>query len=227
MYLGSNHNPALDCLDFKPLYDQWIPLAAPYFFSKQIYDDTLNNEMMACLSNCLDSYIEKSKNSRIDKKLMGWKGPRSMYLLPLFHDYFSDVKFIHLVRDGRDMALSKNQNQLSLYGDLLLGDQASSLCQAEKSILLWSTINTAVSEFGNKHLKSNYLIIHYEDLVSDTIKTLSKISSFSNLNSDALDGVSDVFSPSKGMGRWKGLPQTNINRLVDTGHKGLYFYNYL
>ena len=36
----------------------------------------------------------------------GWKEPRSIYLLPFFHRHLPALRFLHVVRDGRDMALS-------------------------------------------------------------------------------------------------------------------------
>src|SRR5438445_13883106 len=42
----------------------------------------------------------------------GWKAPRSIYLLSFLSAQFPQLKFIHVLRDGRDMALSPNQNQL-------------------------------------------------------------------------------------------------------------------
>ena len=40
----------------------------------------------------------------------GWKEPRSIYLLSFLHRHLPALRFLHVVRDGRDMALSKNQN---------------------------------------------------------------------------------------------------------------------
>ena len=53
-------------------------------------------------------------------KIGDGKNPRSMFLLPFFDSYFPALKFIHIVRDGRDMAYSKNQNQLHKHGSTLL-----------------------------------------------------------------------------------------------------------
>ena len=47
----------------------------------------------------------------------GWKEPRSIYLLPFFHQQLPALRFLHVVRDGRDMALSANQNQLRKHGN--------------------------------------------------------------------------------------------------------------
>ena len=42
----------------------------------------------------------------------GWKEPRSIYLVPFLDAAMPSLRFLHFVRDGRDMAFSENQNQL-------------------------------------------------------------------------------------------------------------------
>lgn len=53
----------------------------------------------------------------------GWKSPRSLYYLPLFHHMLGgNFKIIHVVRDGRDVALGDNQAQFNgLCEDILVG----------------------------------------------------------------------------------------------------------
>ena len=42
----------------------------------------------------------------------GWKSPRSIYYLPYYKAVLGDAfRFIHVVRDGRDVALGDNQMQ--------------------------------------------------------------------------------------------------------------------
>src|SRR5207302_1402312 len=35
----------------------------------------------------------------------GWKNPRSMWLIPFLADRFPEMKFVHVIRDARDMML--------------------------------------------------------------------------------------------------------------------------
>lgn len=44
--------------------------------------------------------------------LWGWKGPRSVYFLPFYQAVFGDhFRFLHVLRDGRDVAYGDNQMQ--------------------------------------------------------------------------------------------------------------------
>src|SRR5438128_2372897 len=54
----------------------------------------------------------------------GWKEPRSIFLLPFLDECLPSLRYLHVVRDGRDMALSENQNQLRKHGGAFLGRPA-------------------------------------------------------------------------------------------------------
>ncbi len=54
------------------------------------------------------------------KQAWGWKAPRSIFLLPFLHIRMQGLTVVHLVRDGRDMPYSRNQNQLHKHGRSVL-----------------------------------------------------------------------------------------------------------
>ncbi len=71
---------------------------------------------------------------------------------------FPDLKFIHVVRDGRDMALSSNQNQLRKHGGAILTwNERFFRSKPERSLLLWARVNLHAAEFGESNLRENYL----------------------------------------------------------------------
>ena len=81
----------------------------------------------------------------------GWKEPRSIYLLPFLHRHLPSLRFLHVVRDGRDMALSANQNQLRKHGDAAA--IPADLSPPERSIALWSWVNLTAARYGEEHLR--------------------------------------------------------------------------
>ncbi|HUD90836.1 sulfotransferase [Sphingobium sp.] len=50
----------------------------------------------------------------------GWKEPNSHILIDRMFDLRPDLRYIHVLRNPLDMALSRNQNQLNLWGPVLL-----------------------------------------------------------------------------------------------------------
>src|SRR5205085_4800091 len=87
----------------------------------------------------------------------GWKEPRSIYLLPLLDEELPGLRFLHLVRDGRDMAYSENQVQLRKHGDALLGEDDDGASAALRSILLWQDVNVRAADYGEERLGPRYL----------------------------------------------------------------------
>ena len=61
------------------------------------------------------------QHAEADGRPWGWKEPRSVYLLPFLAAELPGLRFLHVVRDGRDMAFSENQVQLRKHGDAVLG----------------------------------------------------------------------------------------------------------
>jgi hypothetical protein len=51
----------------------------------------------------------------------GWKEPNSHFFVPYLKSRIPELRYIHVVRHGLDMAFSKNQNQLAFWGERLLG----------------------------------------------------------------------------------------------------------
>ena len=83
----------------------------------------------------------------------GWKEPRSIYLISFFDTVMPGFRFLHFMRDGRDMAFSENQQQLKKHGDAVLSGIPRRKKQL-RSIALWSTMNTQAADFGERHMRA-------------------------------------------------------------------------
>ena len=81
----------------------------------------------------------------------GWKAPPSIFLLPFFSRALPGLRFVHMLRDGRDMAYSRNQRQLDRYGEILLGDGVEFDSPAG-SIAVWTQANLAAARFGEEQM---------------------------------------------------------------------------
>jgi hypothetical protein len=88
------------------------------------------------------------------------------------------LRFLHFLRDGRDIAFSKNQNQLNWHGRAVLGDELEKARTATRSLALWNRVNLAAAEYGERHLGPRYLRVRFEDLCSDPRVTVESIFEF-------------------------------------------------
>lgn len=229
VYLGNNHNRALDCLDFKPFYDHHVPDILSELYSSQPVSDSEKSEfesLRKLFCECFDNYIE-GLDHRDLHSAWGWKGPRSMFFLPFFDSIFPKMKFIHVVRDGRDMAYSLNQNQLHLYGDLSLDQKDIRRAQPIKAIALWEKVNISVSKYAINHLRERYMCIKYEDLVFDSENTLKKLADFLEIEAAALQAYKGLLKASSRSGSWREEEPDEVNEVVKRGSEGLYYFGYL
>jgi hypothetical protein len=103
---------------------------------------------------------------RFGKPRWGDKTPLYVHRMELIHGLLPEARFIHLIRDGRDVALSTR--------DLWFGPDS-----IEEAAQRWRSL---IEEARRRSRKlPHYLEIRYEDLVSSTEATLREICDFVDL----------------------------------------------
>lgn len=179
------------------------------------------------MKQCLDNYIEKE----IKTEPFGWKMGMSVFLLPLVLDTFPQAKVIHLIRDGRDVMLSRLEarfggnnllnplNQLLVFGQThvthfaghQLTPETIATYRNELEILHWVT---AVS-YGlqGRQYPDRYLEIKYETLCQEPIATCALLFDFlqqpflaetKSWLTQAVHGVR--------IGKWRSLPAAQLEK---------------
>ncbi len=104
--------------------------------------------------------------ARHGKKRGGDKTPPNAYYMVLIQEVVPEAHFLHIIRDGRDVALSVK--------DLSFGPNTIEDAAAWWSMLLWRAR-------GQVESLRNYFEVRYEDLVLDTETTLRDICVFLDL----------------------------------------------
>lgn len=193
VYIGDDLNKYEDSLRFGAFSDRWINA-----FVGSNGDTELRARMTADLESVLDEHLAGREN---DAK-WGWKEPRSIYLVPFFRDAMPSLRFLHFVRDGRDMALSKNQQQLMKHGSAVLPRAGWLTRDRERSIDLWARVNTMAADFGERELGDRYRRVRFEDLCAEPTETIRSILDFFGLAGDAAVLSSEV-RPPESLGRWR------------------------
>ena len=97
----------------------------------------------------------------------GWKEPNSHIYLNELSAHYPGMKYIHVIRNGLDMAYSSNQAQLHNWGDLFgiaLTPSTSSRQRAQKSLEFWIRANAQAMERGRNLLGERFLLVNYDDL---------------------------------------------------------------
>ena len=88
------------------------------------------------------------------------------------------MKYIHVVRNGLDMAYSDNQNQLRLWGAHFIG--ANHEVTPHFSLKYWHRVHRRVLDLCES-MGSRFLFLNYDNLCLDPIDGMKKIVEFLGL----------------------------------------------
>src|SRR5947209_9883072 len=223
--LGHNLNEAEDALEFYSFHEQWINP----FVSAQRRGQSLSKPDSAKMEADFQAAVERhcSLDARTGGR-WGWKAPRSVYLLPFLRQQFADLKFIHVLRDGRDMVLSPNQNQLRKHGAAVLpGRERWFRSTPERALRLWATVNLTAAKFGESNMRENYLLVRFEDLCTTPIETTAQIFNFLGAGLDPEPVARAEIAPPPTLQRWRSYPPALIAKLERVGRNSLRQFGYL
>jgi hypothetical protein len=95
----------------------------------------------------------------------GDKTPEYTAHLPVLYDLFPTAQFIHIVRDGRDVALSGYQMHFGAKNAYAAARQ-------------WSGVLTKVQAFAATVPTTAFMELRYEDLLTNTVETFGRIIAF-------------------------------------------------
>ena len=157
----------------------------------------------------------------------GWKNPRNMWLLPFFTRFYPNLRIIHMIRDGRDMATSNNTFLLKKHGEILLGKNYSR-SRTLSQLRLWTMGNLRAWEFGNKILGKNYMLVKYEDLYLSPNQIIRKIFKFFALDTSEIlvSKCASMVSSSVSIGRWKKTHDQHLISLESSTKRAMETFGY-
>lgn len=153
-----------------------------WFRSKQFIRSGVSSEFFLNLPNDIKSnyvkFLKEFKDKMVHEQAKSsWveQTPANIYHIQEIIKVMPDAKFIHIIRDGRDVALSKRK-----IGWLVTKskDPVKQLIAAGTE---WEKSVTEGLKYS-KILNENYLEIHYENLVVNLEDELQKINLFAGIN---------------------------------------------
>ena len=158
----------------------------------------------------------------------GWKHPHSYLLLPFLQSVYGRFRFVHLVRDGTDMATSSNQRQLRHYGDLFLSAQQRQLPLPVQAALFWSRANLAARDAGERLLGDRYVWLRLEDLCArpgDEVRTLATRLGI-DARIDAMNRAVALPESPATLGRGREVDESLRRALLDAASPALAAFGY-
>jgi len=223
MFIGSRVAETEDAVPFRSYFDRWVNAYMDHTARWSEYAPRIEDLMAEELPELLQEHF---KSILPAGQVWGWKAPRSIYLLPFWSRIFPRVRFLHVVRDGRDMAFSTNQNQVLRHSGSLLqvGEEALSL--PSRAMLLWSRLNLMAAQFGESHLGDRYFRVRFEDLCREPHAIIRQMYDFLGLKGDVDRVAGEEVRPPTSLGCWRREPPELISELERIGADALQHLGY-
>ena len=143
----------------------------------------------------------RSMNSKENESRWFVKEPNLHMITPAVFDIRKNVRMVMVVRHGVDMAFSKNQQQLHLWGPLTLEDPDLAFGPVS-SLRYWCKVHQGILKLSEKH-PDRIQILSFDQLCQDPEPILRSLFYFTGINvtDELLETCSTGVKPPKSIGR--------------------------
>lgn len=130
-----------------------------------------------------------------------WKAPNTHMLLEKLLRARPDLYYIHVVRNGLDMAYSKNQNQLKRWGSQFFSQFSLT---PYWSLRFWCVVQRRVAKIKQQY-PLNVHIVRFDSFCIDPNQHVSEISRFLGIDSadSTINRLCDLVRPPASIGRFR------------------------
>ena len=136
----------------------------------------------------------------------GWKEPNTHVYIRYLNDYFDNLKYIHVMRHGLDMAYSTNQAQLYSWGRLFGVQMPNSIQPLPKASLeYWIKSNTTALALGKRLLGGRFFVVNFDRLCSEPRREVKKLVRFLDMdeNNVSMDELCSLPKTPLSAGRYR------------------------
>lgn len=131
----------------------------------------------------------------------GWKEPNSHIVLDRLINRLNNLKYIHVTRNGLDMAHSDNQNQLQLWGSHFIHERFD--ITPYYSLKYWRIVHERVLTIG-KSMQDNFLFLNFDSFCLNPENGVTQLCEFLKCEDDQLaTRLTQLIHPPKSIGRFK------------------------
>jgi hypothetical protein len=128
------------------------------------------------------SLLGSGRNAPANPPLWGWKEPNSHLFIRHLHTHFGErLRYVHVIRNGLDMAQSRNQLQLSRWGSRFGVANSSSGRNPSASLDYWIRANEAAIQEGRALRPDRFFLLNYDDLCANPEPEVMRFTEFLGL----------------------------------------------
>jgi hypothetical protein len=227
-FLGTNLNEPQDAMELFEFHEKWIDR----YLAAEVAGTPLSSgekrEMERDFHESIARHLQHWPELNTSGARWGWKAPRGIFLLPFLHAQFPALRFVHVLRDGRDMAFAANLGQLDKHsGHILTSRERWFGRRPERAISFWDRVNSRAALFAETHLLQNYHVLRLEDLCEHPVETTADLLHFLGVDGDAEAIAAAEVSPPRTIGRWRSSGDRLVADLHRAGSTALRKFGYL
>ena len=113
---------------------------------------------------------------------LAWKEPNTHVFLPWLAAFLPGLRYVHVIRHGLDMALSRNRLQLAYWGRFFDVKPEPSERIEHTQLRFWAVANRRAIEFGRRHMGARFLLLRHDDLCRDPDREIARLAAFAGRN---------------------------------------------
>jgi hypothetical protein len=197
IFIGDNLNRSND--------NQSFPRLREFTFHSDLPDEEQRKIVLSELRRFETEMLDSLDQSGQDVRGWGWKAPPMFLWLDLVSEHFPNLKYIHVIRHGLDMAYSPNQNQVRELGYHAFGIRANRLSLRKASLRYWIQANQLAIERGKELLGKRFLLLYFDALCTNPLEGIDALIDFIGLDAGTVDReqLSRIVIPPASLGRYK------------------------
>jgi len=227
-FIGNDLNESNDNLLFTLLFKRENILFATDAHIKELWsifmkimtqDSPLTHEQYQCINELASrdrtlhpkEWLQervKFLNHQNTKQLLAFKEPNSHIVIERLWKIEPTMKFIYVYRNGLDMAYSSNQNQLKMWGDIMLNEKNIAI-SPKNSLRYWVSVHKRIVALQQSN-PNNVLLLDFDALCLhkeaglETLKTFLQYPISSHFSSQLIKRPSSI-------GRHKHYPLSEFD----------------
>lgn len=132
-----------------------------------------------------------------------WKEPNTHRVIERIAGLEPGLRYIHVARNGLDMAFSENQNQLRLWGEAVLGDRFED--SPRGSLAFWCWAHARIQQVGSA-LGDRFHFLRFDDLCGNPEAELRRLVRFLQVDppGQVIQAMAARVRSPASMGRYRG-----------------------
>ncbi len=194
-------------------------------------DCNFTNERKSWLQNRFDRAVSKYYQGLDSREVWGWKFPETYLIGPYVRDTFPKARYIHLLRDGRDLAFKKHltDDPNRKLGKVLLSHLgAMDKPHHIQAALSWEYQVNAWAAFAETLPEGSVIDFRFEDILRTPRESVAQLTEFLGLEmTEACDEfLTNELDTSKARQHRENDPK-QVSEVIDVIGDSLKAYGYI